>query len=95
MSAPKTKRDRFFTYAVIAVGVAGAVYFGLTAVRDDARQRSDNPFEYRLDRYRRSEAHQTLYNELEPIVLPLQQPFAIALFDNRLAVSGDRMVLVL
>lgn len=93
MAGANSKGDRFLTVAVIVVGLAGAVYFGLTAVRDDVRQSADNPFEYRLDRYRRSEARQA-YLELTPIKLPLQQPYAIAVFGNWLAVSGDRTVLL-
>ena len=89
------KTDKILTASIIIVAVAGVLYFGLSAIKDDGRRNQDNPFEYKLDLFEQSGHETVAYQEMLTVGLDLVRPFALALdaHDN-LYVTGDRLLLL-
>lgn len=89
------KRDKILTGAILAVSVAGVLYFGTMAVRDNAKKNQQNPFAYDIKSYKASGADLIHYSEVGriPIELPMVSGIAVGP-DDRIYVSGNDSVIV-
>jgi hypothetical protein len=89
------KKDKILTGAILAVSVAGVLFFGYRAVRDNAEKNQQNPFAYDINSYEASGADLVHYSEKDriPIELPMVSGIAVGP-DDRIYVSGNDSVLV-
>jgi len=91
----KVKKERLLTVAVIVISVAGILYFGYRAIRDNAVRNQENPFEYDIERFKQSDAELVHYSEVGRIPLELQNVFGISIGpDDRIYVSGESSILI-
>jgi hypothetical protein len=95
MGVRNLKKDKLVIGMILAVSVAGVLYFGYRAVRDDAKKNQQNPFAYDIQAYETSGADLVHYAEARriSIVLPLVSGIAVGP-DDRIYVSGEDSVLV-
>ena len=95
MGVRNLKKDKLLIGMVLAVSVAGVLYFGYRAIRDDAKKNQQNPFAYDIQTYEASGADLVRYAEARriPIVLPMVYGIAAGP-EDRIYVSGDDSVLV-
>jgi hypothetical protein len=95
MREEKSNKDRLLTGIVVAVSVAGILYFGIRAITEKTREKGDNPFVYDIESYKQSGADLVRYSEAQKIPIPLTLVYAIAVGpEDALFVSGDESVLV-
>ena len=92
---PKTPTDRLLTPVIILLSVGGVLYFGLSSVRDNARNNQRNPFEYNIERFKKSGEAQVAFRETAAVALDLNKPYALATYRGRIYVTGDRSLLIL
>ncbi len=91
----KVKKERLLTVAVIVISVAGILYFGYRAIRDNAARNQENPFEYDIERFKQSDTELVHYSEVGRIPLELQNVFGVSIGpDDRIYVSGDSSILI-
>ena len=84
------RRERQILGAVLIVSLAGVLYFGIQAVRENARRSTDNPFAYDISDYKSSGEDLIRYSEAPPILPGLSQITALAVGeDDRIYVAGD------
>jgi DNA-binding beta-propeller fold protein YncE len=90
------KKDKILTGVILAISIAGVLYFGYRAVQDNAKKDQPNPFAYDIKSYKTSGADLIHYAEVGsiPIELPMVSGIAIGP-DNRIYVSGNDSVLIL
>ena len=87
------KKDKVLTGAILAVSIAGVLYFGYRAVQDNARNDQQNPFAYDLKGYESSGPDLVHYSEVSRISIDLPKVFGIAVgLDDRIYVSGSDSV---
>lgn len=91
----KLKKDKILTGAILAVSLAGVLYFGFRAIRDNAKKEQKNPFAYDIKSFETSGADLVHYSEVGriPIELPMVSGIAVGA-DDRIYVSGNDSVLV-
>jgi hypothetical protein len=90
------KKDRFLTGAIIIIAMAGIAYFGYQAVSDVLTKTDDNPFEYNIDYFKKSDSLLHTYKQVAQLELNFDRPYAIAMgADNNLIASGDDMIHVI
>lgn len=83
------------TAAVIVVAVAGILYFGFRAIRDDSRRASVNPFEYDIEQFKKSDPDLIHFQEVARIPVPLESLFGLAVgTGDEIYVSGDSSLIV-
>jgi hypothetical protein len=89
------KKDKILTGAVLVVSVAGILYFGYRAVRDNAKNDRKNPFAYDIKQYEKSGSDLVHYSEVRsiPVILPSVSGIAIGPNDG-IYVAGNNSVLV-
>jgi hypothetical protein len=93
MNEKKAKKERMVTAAVIVMAVAGILYFGFRAVRDNSRRTTVNPFEYDIEDFKKSDPALVHFSEVGRIPIELQILLGIACGpDDEIYVSGDRSV---
>jgi hypothetical protein len=93
MSEEKVKKDRLLTGIVVAVSVAGILYFGVRAITENSRRAQDNPFAYDIESFRQSGADFVQYTEVRQIQIPSTLVYAIAVGPGDiLYVSGDESI---
>ena len=91
----KGRKDRLVIAAVITVSVAGILYFGYQAISENSNRNQENPFEYNLENFKKSDARLNHYSEVGRIRIELQNVYGVAIGpDDRIYVSGDDSVLV-
>ncbi|UCE22099.1 MAG: hypothetical protein JSV46_07780, partial [Candidatus Aminicenantes bacterium] len=91
----KVKKERLLTIAVIVISVAGILYFGYRAIRDNSARNQENPFEYDIERFKQSDADLVHYTEVGRIPLELQNVFGVSIGpDDRIYVSGDNSIFI-
>lgn len=96
MSSDKGKNERLLTRAIIVISVAGILYFGYQAILDNSKKDRDNPFEYNISNFKKSDSGLVHYSEVRHIDIELNELFGIAIgADNKIYVSGDNSVLIL
>jgi hypothetical protein len=89
------KKDKILTGAILTVSIAGVLYFGYRAIRENAKNNQQNPFAYDIQSYEASGADLVHYSEVGriPVDLPMVSGIAIGP-DDRIYVSGSDSVLV-
>jgi ligand-binding sensor domain-containing protein len=91
----KKKKERLLTVAVIAVSMAGILYFGYKAIRDYSARSQGNPFEYDIEAFRKSDASLVHYTEVGQISIELKAVFGVTVGpDDRIYVSGSDSLLI-
>jgi len=95
MPSFKSKNDRLLTAGIVLVSVAGMLYFGIGAVKENITKRQDNPFEYNVDQFKEDDEKLYQYIELQQISIPMEDVFGITVTsDDHIAVSGPNSILV-
>jgi hypothetical protein len=93
MTDQKKNRDRYLTILIILVSVAGVLYFGFRAIMETNISNQENPFEYNIEHFKKSDSALFLYTEIRQIGLNLDNPRAVAVGPaDRIYVSGDRVI---
>jgi len=93
MTVFNTKKERVGTIVVIVISVAGILFFGYNAIRENASQTPNNPFEYDIERYKEIDASLIHYSEAGQI--PLELPVVSGLEidpDDNIYVSGGEAI---
>jgi hypothetical protein len=95
MGVLNLKKDKILTGTILTVSVAGILFFGYRAVRDNAKKEQPNPFAYDIQSYEASGAELVHYSEVGriPIALPMVSGIAVGPNDG-IYVSGNDSVLV-
>jgi hypothetical protein len=89
------KKDKIITGAILAVSIAGVLYFGFRAVQDNATNDRQNPYAYDIKSYETSGADLVHYSEVGRIPIDLPKVSGIAIGpDDRIYVCGSDSVLV-
>jgi hypothetical protein len=89
------RKDRLIVSAVITISVAGILYFGYQAISENANRNQENPFEYNLEDFKKSDASLNHYSEVGRIRIELQYVYGVAIGpEDQIYVSGDDSVLV-
>jgi hypothetical protein len=95
MSLFGLKKERILTVVVIAVSLTGILYFGYMAIRDNTEASSENPFEYDIENFKKSDPDLLDYSETSRIIIEMQNVYGIAVGpDDEIYASGDNTVLV-
>lgn len=95
MRSFKVKKHRLIPVAVIVISVAGILYFGYRAIRDNSIRNQENPFEYDIESFKKSDADLVQYTEVGRIRVELQTVFGVSVGpDDRIYVSGDDSILI-
>lgn len=92
----KKRKDRLLTAVIIIVSVFGIIYFGFRAISDNAGRTRENPFEYDISGFKKSEKDLSHYSEegQMKINLPLVKGISLGP-EGSIYVSGDNRVLIL
>jgi hypothetical protein len=91
----KGRKDRLIIGVVISISVAGILYFGYQAISENSYRNQENPFEYDLENFKKSDASLNHYSEVGRIRTELQNVYGVAIGpDDQIYVSGDDSVLV-
>jgi hypothetical protein len=95
MGAREKNTNKILIGAVIFFSVAGILYFGYRAIRDNTRNGQGNPFAYDIKTYEKSGADLVVYAEVGRISIGLPQVYGIAIGpEDALYVCGTDSVLV-
>lgn len=87
------KKDKILTGAILTVSLAGVLYFGYRAIRDNAKNDQQNPFAYDIKSYETSGADLVHYSEVGRIPIELPKVSGIAVEpEDRIYVSGNDSV---
>jgi hypothetical protein len=90
------KSDRMFTAVIIIIAVAGIVYFGIRAISDNVHKDGENPFEYNIEEFKKSDKSLLHYSQVKQIDLDSERLFALAVGpDDKVYVSSKNSVRVL
>lgn len=96
MDTQKKRQERFLTTLIILVSIIGIVYFGIQAIRETNRRVQDNPFEYNIEQFKKSDSSLFTYTRAGDLDVGLDELYAIAAGPkDRAYVSGDRVILQL
>lgn len=91
----KGKNDRLLAGIIIAVSVAGILYFGIQAILENSKKSQENPFEYNIENFKKSDSSLFHYFEVQQIPVELPHIYGITIdSDDKIFVSGDSSVLV-
>ncbi|MFC2141118.1 hypothetical protein ACFLQP_02355, partial [Acidobacteriota bacterium] len=97
-SAPRTRRrqSNFITAIIIIISVAGILYFGIRAISENSKKEVENPFEYNIEKFKKSEKNLIHYTEVQQINLNLESLYAIAVGpEDKIYVSGVDSIVIL
>ena len=72
------KNNRLLTAFIIIISVAGILYFGIRAISDNSKKEVKNPFEYNIEKFKKSEKNLIHYAEVQQIKLNSESLYAIA-----------------
>lgn len=78
MSAFKLKNDRIWSGVIIVLSMAGILFFGYKAIRENSLRNQNNPFEYNVERFKESDSALVQYSEAGRISLEGPQVYALA-----------------
>ena len=93
MTVFKSRKDRFWTYAVLVISVAGVLFFGYQAIRESTVRNQRNPFEYDIDRFRETDSSLVHFSEATQIPLEMPHVYGLAVGpDDHIFVSGDEAI---
>ncbi|MGD2090444.1 MAG: NHL repeat-containing protein, partial [Candidatus Aminicenantes bacterium] len=89
-------QSNFITIIIIIISVAGILYFGIRAISENSKKEGENPFEYNIEKFKKSEKNLIHYAEDQQIKINLQNMHGIAIGpEDKIYVSGDNSVLIL
>jgi len=92
----KGNSNKLLTVAIITISVAGILYFGIQAIQENSKKSQENPFEYNIDYFKKSDSSLFHYSEVQKIAVDLPHVYGIAVSpDDKIFVSGGSSVLVL
>ena len=95
MSLFNVKRDQILTGTIIAVSLAGILFFGYMAIRENSKRNQDNPFEYDIENFKSSDAALVHYSEIGRISIDSQNVYGISVGpDDEIYVSGHDSVFI-
>lgn len=90
------KNDRLLTVFIIILAVAGILYFGIRAITENSKKDGENPFEYNIENFKKSEKGFMHYSEVQRLDPGLQRLYAIAVGpDDKVYVSGEDSIMIL
>jgi len=90
------KNNRLLTGIIIIVSVAGILYFGIRAISENSKKDGENPFEYNIESFKKSEKSLIHYAEVQQIDLNLESLYAIAIGpEDKIYVSGIDSIVIL
>jgi hypothetical protein len=90
------KSDRLLTAFIITVSVAGILYFGVRAISENSKKDVENPFEYNIEKFKKSDKNLIHYTEVQQINLNLESLYAIAVGpEDKIYVSGVNSILIM
>lgn len=91
----KLKKEKILVSLILAVSVAGIIFFGYRAIRDNGREGQANPFAYDIKQYEKSGADLVHYSEAGGIPIDLPGASGIAIGpDDGIYVCGGETVLI-
>ena len=79
MNPDKPKQDRRLTVAVVVLSLAGIIYFGYRAISDDSSRNQENPFEYNIEHFKKTDSDLHTFREVQQINLSPGPPAGIAI----------------
>jgi len=83
------KKDRLLTGLIISISVLGAVYFGYQAISDTNETSGENPFEYNIEHFKKSDSTLHHYEEISQISLERNEWYGIAVdITDKIYVTG-------
>jgi hypothetical protein len=89
------RKDRLIISAVIIISVAGILYFGYQAISENANRNQENPFQYDLEEFKKSDPSLDHYSEVGRILIELRNVSGVAIGpEDQIYVSGDDSVLL-
>lgn len=90
------KNNRLLTGIIIIVSVAGILYFGIRAISENSKKEGENPFEYNIENFKKSEKNLIHYSEVQQININLPNVYGISVGpEDKIYASGDDSVLIL
>jgi len=90
------KNDRLLVGIIIIVSVAGILYFGIRAITENSKKDGENPFDYNIEKFKKSEKGLVHYSEVRRLDPGLQRLHAIAVGpDDKVYISGEDSVVIL
>jgi sugar lactone lactonase YvrE len=90
------KNDRLLTTIIIILAVAGILYFGIRAISENSKKDGENPFEYNIENFKKSEKSLIHYSEVQTINPGLHRLHAIAVGpDDKIYISGVDSIVIL
>ena len=90
------KNDRLLVAIIIIVSVAGILFFGIRAITENSKKDGENPFEYNIETFKKSEKNLVHYSEVRRLDPGLQSLHAIAVGpDDKVYISGEDSVVIL
>jgi hypothetical protein len=96
MASLNKKNNRWLTTAIIIISLMGVVYFGYQAISDSFVKNQENPFEYNIDFFKKSDSALHHYSQWRQINPALDQLYAVAIgLENQLYISGDTRIVEL
>ena len=96
MNLFKGKKGHLLPAVIITISVVGILYFGYRAISENSKKNGENPFEYNIDKYKKSGTDLIHYSEVGQIPIGLKVVYGLSVgSDDRLYVSGDTSVLIL
>jgi hypothetical protein len=89
-------QSNYITIIIIIVSVIGILYFGIRAISENSKKEVENPFEYNIESFKKSEKNLIHYTELQQIDLKLESLYAIAVGpEDKIYVSGVDSIVIL
>ncbi|MFC1477149.1 hypothetical protein ACFL6L_01665 [candidate division KSB1 bacterium] len=96
MASSQSKNDRLVTRAIIITSLTGILYFGYQAISGLNDGGKENPFEYNIENFKKSDAELLHYSETSRIPLEFQHVTGIAVgVDDNIFIAGDKSVLIM
>lgn len=94
-ASSNNKKDRLLTGVIIILSVTGVLYFGLRAILENAQKNQENPFEYNIENFKKSDVALIQFDEILLIELDFEINCGIAIgFEDRLFLTGDKSVCI-
>ena len=92
----RNKNDRLLISIIIIVSVIGILYFGIRAISENSKKEVENPFEYNIENFKKSEKNLIHYTEVQQINLNIDSLYAIAVGpEDKIYVSGVDSIVIL
>jgi hypothetical protein len=66
---PEQKNDHRITSVILTIAIIGAIYFGYRAISDSSNTNPENPFEYNIEHFKKSDSSLQHYIEARQIEL--------------------------